>query len=67
MAVQAYEEALKLDPNNAKTYYNLALALDKVGDLKRASALEKSIQLDPKLALTQNQLGSENRWKYLPS
>src|SRR5262249_6939401 len=57
-AVDLYREALKTDPNNAKTHYNLALALERLGDrAAERQALEKAVQLDPKLALAQNQLG----------
>src|SRR6185312_15909299 len=46
------------EPGSAKMHYNLALALDRSGDRAgERDALEKSIQLDPKLALPQNQLG----------
>ncbi|MBI1788538.1 MAG: tetratricopeptide repeat protein, partial [Acidobacteria bacterium] len=47
-AAELYREALRLDPNNAKTYYNLALALNRLGDRAgERQALEKTVQLDP--------------------
>ena len=57
-AIQGYRDALKLDPNNAKTYYNIALAQAKLGDKTGVIAsLEKSIALDPSFSQARNQLG----------
>src|SRR5262249_46705074 len=57
-AAQLYREALKLDPNNAKTYYNLGLALNKLGDqLGERRALEAAVRLDPNFVFARNQLG----------
>ena len=57
-AVELYREALKLDPNNPKTHYNLALALNRLGDQPaEQQALERAVELDPKFALARNQLG----------
>ena len=57
-AVALYREALTNDPNNAHTYYNLALALDRLGDYSgEREALEKAMKLDASLAPVHNQLG----------
>jgi tetratricopeptide (TPR) repeat protein len=57
-AVETYQEALKLDPDNARTHYNLAVALERLGDnAGQRSALETALRLDDKLALAHNQLG----------
>src|SRR5260370_35182278 len=56
-AVDGYREALKLNPSNAKTYFNLAMAQQKLGDASAVSSLEKAVELDPGLATARNQLG----------
>jgi tetratricopeptide (TPR) repeat protein len=57
-AAALYREAIAADPNNGRTYYNLALALDRIPDYGgEREALEKAVQLDPQLALPHNQLG----------
>lgn len=57
-AVALYRESLANDPKNARTYYDLALALDRLADYSsEREALEKAQELDPKLALVHNQLG----------
>ncbi|WP_263337616.1 tetratricopeptide repeat protein [Acidicapsa dinghuensis] len=57
-AVAKYRDAITKDPNNARTYYNLALALDKTGDESAEhDALIKAEQLDANLAPVHNQLG----------
>ena len=57
-AVDKYREAIAEDLNNAHTYFNLALALDKLGDKKgERDALEKSVAVDAKFAAAHNQLG----------
>jgi tetratricopeptide (TPR) repeat protein len=57
-AVDLYRESLVGDPGNARTYYDLALALDRTGDdAGERQALEKALQLDPQLAPVHNQLG----------
>ena len=46
-AIDLYRESLVGDPNNAKTYYDLALALDRQADYRsEREALEKSASLD---------------------
>ena len=43
------KEAARLEPNNPKTHYQLAIARDKLGNLKGAKeALEKALSLRPK-------------------
>jgi len=50
-AVDLYRESITDDPKNGRTYYNLGLALDRLGGLsQRANALEKGIAVDPKFA-----------------
>lgn len=57
-AVALYREALEATPNDALLSYKLAMALDRVGDTAgERSALEHSIQIDPDMAIAQNQLG----------
>jgi tetratricopeptide (TPR) repeat protein len=57
-AVVIYRQTLEEDPSNARTYYNLALALEKLLDRAgERQALKKAIELDPNLSLPPNQLG----------
>ena len=57
-AVALYRESLAEDPGNARTYYDLALALDRMADYRgEREALEKAVALDAQLALPHNQLG----------
>lgn len=57
-AVALYRAALANDPNNARTYYDLALALDRLSDYAgERAALEKAQSLDAALAPVHNQLG----------
>lgn len=57
-AKEVYREMLQLDPNNARTWYNLALTLGKLNDLKgERAALEKALALEPKMARAHSQLG----------
>ena len=47
-AVAAYEQALSIDPNDASTYYNLAVVLVQLG--RRSEAIEaygRAISIDP--------------------
>ena len=57
-AVDYYRQALVQDPGSAKTYYDLALALDHLGKSgEERDALNKAIMLDSSLARAHNQLG----------
>jgi Flp pilus assembly protein TadD len=57
-AVDLYREALANDPKNARTHYDLALALDRLGDYPgERIALQDAMKLDAKLAPAYNQLG----------
>lgn len=57
-AVDLYRASLVNDPNNARTYYDLALALDRLSDFAaERQALEKAQSLDATLAPVHNQLG----------
>jgi tetratricopeptide (TPR) repeat protein len=57
-AADLYREALAEDPHNAHTFYNLALALEQLGDsAAERSALESALAIDPKLAPAHNLLG----------
>ena len=57
-AVALYRDSIAEDPGNARTYYNLALALDRIPDYAgEREALEKALSLDAKLAPPHNQLG----------
>lgn len=57
-AAEAYRQMLEMEPGNAHTYYNLALALESADDLNGArAALEKAVDADPKMALARGELG----------
>jgi tetratricopeptide (TPR) repeat protein len=57
-AAGLYREALKVDSNNAKTLFDLSLALNKMGDAAgEREALEKAVALTPRFKLARNQLG----------
>ncbi len=57
-AAALYREMLARDPNNARTSYNLALALAAMHDTKgERGALERAISIDPKMAVAQGELG----------
>jgi Tfp pilus assembly protein PilF len=47
-AAETYREALRPDPNNARTHYNLSLALARLEDLTgHREALQKAVLLAP--------------------
>lgn len=57
-AANLYREALQTNPNDALLNYKLSVALDAAGDTAgERAALEKSVQIDPDMAIAQNQLG----------
>ena len=57
-AVEFYRRAIELEPANARTFYNLSLALARLGDrAAERDALEKAVAVDPNLAPAHNQLG----------
>lgn len=57
-AAEEYREAIAHYPDSPRTYYDLALALDRLKDYAgEREALEKSISLDATLAPPHNQLG----------
>lgn len=57
-AIALYREAVTATPDNAALNYELAMALDKAGDLAgERPALEQAVKADPAFALAQNQLG----------
>src|SRR5207302_953810 len=57
-AVAVYQQSLKLEPNDAKLYYNLSLAFNKLNDRsEEVSALRKAVAIDPDYGLAHNQLG----------
>jgi len=57
-AVELYLEAIVEDPKNARTQYDLALALDRLGDYRgERDALLRAVGLDDDFAAPHNQLG----------
>jgi len=49
-AIESYSEAAKLRPDNAETFYNLAIAYFESGNLAMAAAEARTLQrLDQKL------------------
>jgi tetratricopeptide (TPR) repeat protein len=57
-ATELYRVSITQDPENPRTYYDLALALDLLhDDGGEQGALEKSIALDPNFPPAHNQLG----------
>src|SRR5260370_27134884 len=57
-AVDLYREAIANDSKNARTYYNLGLALDRLRDYRgERDALEKGLSIDPSFAPLHNQIG----------
>jgi tetratricopeptide (TPR) repeat protein len=62
LAVGAYRQAIKLRPNDANAYYNLAHALRKQKKLDEAvAALRQAIKLRPDFAKAHNNLGNALR------
>jgi Flp pilus assembly protein TadD len=58
MAVELYREAVTATPRDALLNYKLALALDRAGDTtNERTALNRAVEIDPDLAVAQNQLG----------
>ncbi|MGB0125377.1 MAG: tetratricopeptide repeat protein [Silvibacterium sp.] len=57
-AVVFYRNALATDPSEPLLEYKMAMALNKTGDIAgERAALERAIELNPRFALAQNQLG----------
>ncbi|HTZ97162.1 MAG TPA: tetratricopeptide repeat protein [Terriglobales bacterium] len=57
-AVALYRDALAVLPDSALLNYKLSAALDKVGDTAaERDALQKAVQIDPKMAIAHCQLG----------
>jgi len=57
-AAQIYRHMLEENPDSAQTAYNLALALEATNDMKGAEdTLRNAINIDPKLAKVQTELG----------
>jgi tetratricopeptide (TPR) repeat protein len=57
-AAERYREALKLNPKDAKTWFNLSLALDDLGEnAEERAALERAVALDGSMGRAQNRLG----------
>ena len=50
-AAESYRKALSFDPKNAKTWFNLSIALGELGQRpEQRHALEKAIEFDPQLS-----------------
>jgi Flp pilus assembly protein TadD len=57
-AAASYRDALTSDPDEAILHYKLSRALGKMNDVAgETSELSRTIELDPKLAEAQNQMG----------
>lgn len=57
-AAGIYRNALSIEPEDPALHYKLSRALAKVNDIAgETTELERAVQLDPKLAEAQNQLG----------
>jgi tetratricopeptide (TPR) repeat protein len=57
-AVALYRDAIATDPENATLQYDLAMALDRAGDLPgERGALERALALNPNLSQAEDQLG----------
>jgi tetratricopeptide (TPR) repeat protein len=57
-AAEVYRQMLEIEPRNARTVYNLALALAAAHDVKgEREMLEKALEIDPKMAVSQAELG----------
>jgi tetratricopeptide (TPR) repeat protein len=57
-AAEAYRQMLEIEPRNARTVYNLALALAAAHDVKgERETLEKALEIDPKMAVAHAELG----------
>ncbi|WP_416667170.1 tetratricopeptide repeat protein [Egbenema bharatensis] len=58
-AIDAYTQAIELDPNNADTYYNRGLAYHNQGDSQAALAdYSEAIELDPNYSFAYNNRGN---------
>ena len=56
--VSLYRDAVAAMPQNAMLQLKLGLALDRVGDTSsERNALEKAVELDPRMAIAHHQLG----------
>ena len=56
-ALSEFQEALKLDPGNARTLYNLGIIYESKEDIEIAKTLYlKALELDPKLEEAQKHL-----------
>ncbi|MGA6950749.1 MAG: tetratricopeptide repeat protein, partial [Candidatus Sulfotelmatobacter sp.] len=57
-AAEYYRQALSAEPTEPLLAYELAMALDKTGDVAaERTALEQTIKDNPQMAVAQNQLG----------
>jgi Tfp pilus assembly protein PilF len=56
-AREAFEEAIKIDPNDDEAMYNLAVIEGKANPQKARELLERAIQIDPEYALAHHMLG----------
>ena len=57
-AIREYQEALRLQPDDAKAHNNLGIALDQKGQLDEAiRQYQEAIRLKPDYALAHNNFG----------
>ncbi|MEW6534559.1 MAG: tetratricopeptide repeat protein [Candidatus Auribacterota bacterium] len=58
-ALHAFKESLKLDPDNARTWYNIGVIYERTGVQKEAfAALNKSSDLNPEYSLPHCKIGT---------
>ena len=58
LAIENYDQAIKINPNYADAHYNLGIVMQELGDHRKAIVYyEKAIQLRPEYAKAYNNLG----------
>lgn len=58
-AIASYGQALQIEPRDAKTHFNLGVALSEKGDLPAAiDSYREALQLEPQYGIAHNNLGN---------